>query len=314
MVAFLDQAHVDAAFSALADAQHAVFDLSQVRAHGLSSAAARKRVAIGRWHRIHRAVYSLVPAPLLTAHGRWMAAVLACGRGAVLSHHSAGSLHGIRRTSRTRIDVTISHRSSRRHAGIVVHRSLTLTPADVTIVDAIPCTTVARTLLDMADDLAARQLERAFDQAEAETKLDLVAVKGQLARNPTRLGARKLKAILSDYRIGSTVTESELEERLLPLLRATGCPMPDTQVWIDPGDGQGMLRRDFVWRALKLNVETDGGRHRTRLQMETDTRHDQRLIDAGWTVIRITWKQLHEEPERVIATILRALRRAGATW
>lgn len=195
-----------------------------------------------------------------------------------------------------------------------MHRSLTLTPADVTIVDAIPCTTVARTLLDMADDLAARQLERAFDQAEAETKLDLVAVKGQLARNPTRLGARKLKAILSDYRIGSTVTESELEERLLPLLRATGCPMPDTQVWIDPGDGQGMLRRDFVWRALKLNVETDGGRHRTRLQMETDTRHDQRLIDAGWTVIRITWKQLHEEPERVIATILRALRRAGATW
>jgi hypothetical protein len=239
---------------------------------------------------------------------------LACGIDASLSYHAAGSLSGLRRSSRTYIDVTVPHRSSRRHAGIRVHRSTTLTPADVTIVEGIRCTTIARTLFDMADDLRLRQVERAFDQADAMEVLDLAQIEDQLARNPTRPGAKKIKAILEDHRIGSTVTDSEIEERMLSLLRATGCPMPETQVWLDPHDGGVMVRRDFVWRDLKINVETDGAHHRTRLQMETDTRDDQRLEDDDWVVRRFTWTHLVEEPERVVASILRTLRRAGATW
>jgi hypothetical protein len=259
-------------------------------------------------------VYSLVPEPMLTARGRYKAAELVCGYDSSLSHHAALSLAGVRRNGRTYVDVTVQGRSQRRHRGIKVHRSITLTPADVTIIDGIRCTTLARTFVDIAKDLTVRQLERAFDQAEDMEVLDLRAIDDQLARNATRPGVNKIKTILADHRIGSTVTDSEFEERMIPLLRATGCPMPETRAWIDPGDGDLMVRRDFVWRELKIDVETDGGRHRTRLQMEIDTRTDQRLINAGWIVLRFTWKQLNEEPDRVIATILRALRRAGATW
>jgi predicted transcriptional regulator of viral defense system len=308
------QASVDEAIAKLAAAQHLVFGVHQLEALGLSADAASKRARTGRLHRIYMSVYSIVPESMLTPHGRYMAAVLACGPGAVLSHHSAASLLGLRRSSRTRIDVTVAGRSQRRHAGIRVHRSTTLTAADVEIVDGIPCTTIERTLLDIDDGLTQRQLERAFDQAEQMEVLDLRKIDDQVARNPTRRGVKRIKAILRDHRIGSTVTDSEIEERMLSLLRPTGCPMPETQVWIDPRDGGLMVQRDFVWRRLEVDVETDGGHHRTILQMETDTRNDQRLEDADWVVRRFTWKQLEEEPRRVVASVLRTLRRAGATW
>jgi predicted transcriptional regulator of viral defense system len=308
------QASIDEGIAVLAEAQHLVFGLSQLVALGLSGRAVRGRMETGRLHRIYRCVYSLVPEPMLTPLGRYKAAELACGESSALSHHAASSLSGVRRSSRTYIDVTVPGRSQRRHRGIKVHRSVTLTPADITIIEGIRCTTIARTLLDIADEVTLRQLERAFDQAEDMEVLDLRAVDDQVARNPTRPGVKNIKTILDDHRIGSTVTDSDLEERMIPLLRATGCPMPETRAWIDPGDGGLMVRRDFVWRDLKIDVETDGAHHRTRLQMEIDTRNDQRLISAGWTVLRFTWKQLLEEPERVIATIVGALRRAGAKW
>ena len=109
---------------------------------GLSGSAVHNRAATGRLHRVYRGVYSLVPPKLLTREGRYLAAVFACGPGAVLSHRSAAVLHGLRDWGHTKIDVTIPGRSARRHDGIVVHRSTTLTDKDVTVVDGIPCTTV----------------------------------------------------------------------------------------------------------------------------------------------------------------------------
>src|SRR5207302_10634036 len=141
-----------------------------------------KRLATQRLHRIHRRVYAVVPEPLLSRDGRWIAAVAACGPRAVLSHRTAAALHELRRTYRTKIGVTVPGRSTRRHSGVEVHRSTTLTAADVTVVNGIPCTAVARTLFDLAEVVSRRALERAFDQAEIEEVFDLNAIQDQIAR------------------------------------------------------------------------------------------------------------------------------------
>ena len=240
-----------------------------------------------------------------------MAAVLACGPGAALSHRSAAALHEIRRTDRTNNDVTIPKRSPRKHAGIDVHRSTTLTPDDLTTVDGIPCTTVARTLLDLAQVIKGRALERALDQAEILDLLDLAALDDQIERNKARPAAKRLQAVLDQHYTGSTPTWSELEEALLAACRRAKLPMPEVNALIDPGDDDPTaIRVDFVWRDQRVIVETDGHEtHRTRRAFEEDRLRDQRLIVAGWTVIRITWRQLTQRPDEVMQRLARLLSR-----
>jgi hypothetical protein len=296
------------ALAALADEQHAVFGLDQLRELGLGTRAISHRVAASRLHRIHQTVYSLVPKSLLTRDGLYMAAVLACGPGAALSHRSAARLHGIRDYGYTRIEVTVPGRSRRAHLGVVVHRSTTLTEADVTKVNNIPVTTISRTLLDLAELIDQRPLERAFDQAEIVEGLDLHAINDQLARNPTRPGAKKVRKVLSEHYIGSTPTENDFEEALLALTRALGLPDPRPQFWVDPGDGEPPIRVDFAWPEQRIVVETDGRKtHGTRQAFESDRRRDQRLTAAGWTVIRTTWRQLTERAHELKPVLLKLL-------
>jgi predicted transcriptional regulator of viral defense system len=305
------QPSLDERLATVAARQHGVIGLEQLRELGLSASGVRDRVEVGRLHTVHRAVYSLVPLNLLGRNGRAMAAVLACGPGAALSHRSAAALHEIRRTDRTNIDVTIPKRSPRKHAGIDVHRSTTLTVDHVTIVHGIPCTTVARTLLDLAQVIKGRPLERALDQAEILGLLDLNALLDQIERNKPRPAAKRLKAVLDEHYIGSTPTWSELEEALLAACRRAGLPMPEVNALIDPGDDDPTaIRVDFVWREQRVIVETDGHTtHRTRQAFEQDRVRDQRLIVAGWTVIRITWRQLTRNPGEVTDRIARLLSR-----
>ena len=298
-----------AALTALACRQHAVFSLAQLLELGLSDSAVHKRTAFGRLHRIHRAVYSLVPRRLLNREGRFMAAVLAAGPGAVLSHRSAAELHGLIKTDRARIDVTVRGSGTlRRRPGLEIHRSRTLISADTTIVDGIPCTTIARTLLGLAGVVRDRTLERALDQAAVLERLDAVALDDQLERNPTSRGEPRLRAVLTHHRAGATVTDSELEERMLAVCRAANLPDPEVQVWIVPDDEPPAIRVDFAWRDQRLIVETDGRRsHRTDRAFEIDRDRDQRLAVAGWTVIRVTWRQLQNEPGTVALRIARLL-------
>src|SRR5436305_14216536 len=162
---YLDQPR-DAAIAAVGVAQHAVVGLEQLRALGLGPRAVQARASAGRLRRRFRGVYSIVPLNLLRREGHWMAAVLASGPGAVLSHLSAAALHGLRPDGGAYIDVTVPGRSGRRHPGVRVRRSMTLTESDITVVENIPCTTIARTMLDIADIVGGRSIERAFDQAE----------------------------------------------------------------------------------------------------------------------------------------------------
>jgi predicted transcriptional regulator of viral defense system len=292
-VRFRGQPSLEAALAALGSSQHVVFSLPQILELGLGAAAVQKRAALGRIHRVYRGVYSLVPPELLSREGRFMAAVLACGEGAVLSHRSAAMLHGLLWSERAKIDVTIPRRSGLKHRGIDLHRSTTLTPADTTQVNNIPCTTVARTQLDIADVLNQRSVERAFDQADVLEVFDLRALEDQLARNATRPGAALIRTVLAEHYIGSTPTWSEFEERFVGVCRSTGVPAPDVNVWITLDDGERPIRADFVWWEQRIAIETDGHKtHRTPQAFERDRRNDQRLTLARWRPVRVTWRQL----------------------
>jgi very-short-patch-repair endonuclease/predicted transcriptional regulator of viral defense system len=294
----------DVAIGRLAERQHGVVSLSQLRSLGLTASGVRSRVARGRLTGIHRGVYA-VGCARLTMRGHWMAAVLAYGPKAVLSHRSAAGLWGILGDSRATTDISLPRPSARPRAGIEVHRSTTLTAHDVTTHDAIPCTTLARTLLDLADAIDRRGVERAVDQAEVLRLFDLRAVEDVLSRGNGRRGAGVLRAVLADYD-GPTLTDSEFEERFLAVCRRARLPTPEVNQWIALEDGE--VKADFLWRAEHLVIETDGyGPHGTRRAFEADRRRDRRLRLAGYETFRFTWRELIEEPAEIAETLRRLL-------
>jgi predicted transcriptional regulator of viral defense system len=303
-----DQAPVDEALANLATAQEGVFTIEQIAECGLSGSAVWSRRQSGRLHLVYWRVYSLVPPSLLSREGRWLAAVLACGPGAALSHRSAGVLLELRASDRSRIDVTIPYRSSRHHEGIAVHRSTALTAQDVTVVRNIPCTTIARTMLDIAEVIPSRQLERMFEQAEQQEVLNLSALQDQIERNPSRAGAARLRALISEYRADMGATWSELEADFKAMLKPTGVPMPQVNQLIVLDDGEPAIRADFYWPAHRVVVETDGYKfHSTRGAFERNRRNDQRLTVAGFRVVRMTHRQIKHQAEKMAAVIVRLL-------
>jgi Protein of unknown function (DUF559)/Transcriptional regulator, AbiEi antitoxin len=282
------------AIARLAERQHGVVSLPQLKRLGLGSDAVGKRVATGRLTRIHRAVYAVGHARL-TKRGHWMAAVLAYGANAALSHRSAGALQGIRPDNRANVDVTLRSRSARPRPGIDVHASTTLTEADLIALDGIPCTTLPRTLLDLAEVVPRRALVKAVDQAEVLRIFDLRAFEEVLSRANGRRGAAILARVLAGY-TGPTLTQGELEEIFLALCRAAGLPEPEVNVWVTLDEGVA-YKADFLWRTARLIVETDGwGSHGTRQAFEDDRRRDRRLRLAGWTVVRFTWRDVEDNP------------------
>jgi hypothetical protein len=302
---FFATAPNDEAIAALGAGQHCVFSLDQLRGLGIPAASVRRRKARSRLHRIHHGVYSLVPRELLTRRGHWMAAVLACGPEAVLSHRTAAALHGLRDTARANIEVTVPGRSGRDRPGIDIHHARNLTPADVTVVDTIPCTTVARTLLDLAEVVTPRQLERAFDQSEILELFDLHAIKDQLVRNPTRPGATAVQRVLEEHYIGSTATQNEFEEAFFAVCRRFDLPDPLVNEWVDLQDGEPMIWADFVWRPQRVIVETDGRKvHGTWQARQRDPRRDQRAILARWQPVRTTWNQVFRRPQELGPTLV----------
>ncbi|HTW11954.1 MAG TPA: DUF559 domain-containing protein, partial [Solirubrobacteraceae bacterium] len=268
-------------------------------------------VSLGRMHRLHQGVYALTPPALLRPHGRRLAAVLACGPGAALSHRAAADLHGLLPYKGSRLDVTVPTGADRRRPNIHIHRSRTLAPAnDVMLIDRIPTTTPARTLLDLAAILPPNQLDRALDQAITLNLFDLRALRDQLHRNTHRgRNAHNLRRALEATRLDALPSWNRFEDRFLTLIRQAGLPEPEIQPTLDLHDGEPPIRPDFLWRAEKLIVETDGWRfHGGPTQFQTDRRRDQRAAAAGFQTLRVTWDQLTDEPTRLISTV-----RAAAT-
>ena len=224
-----------------------------------------------------------------------MAAVLATGPNAVLSHRSAAALQGIRPYDG--LEVTVP--AYRTRPPITVHTS-SLPHDEVTAVEGIPVTGVSRTLLDLAAVLRSRQLERAFNEAEVLRLSDPLSVVDLMARYPRRKGIATIRAILDT---GPAFTRSELEARFAALRRTAGLPSPPSMPWFR-GSNATASGRD-----QRLIVELDGrGAHGTRAAFERDRARDRTLTAAGWRVVRVTWRQLHDEPEALALDLRRILR------
>ncbi len=271
---------------------------AQLEAMGLSRSAVGRRARDGRLHRVHRGVYA-VGHPILTANGHRMAAVLACGPGATLSHASAAALWGLRPTSATRIDVTVNGAGGRaKRSRLRIHRAASLRDDEVTEHDCIRVTTPARTLLDLASSLPRRALERALDQAEVLELFDLRALQAAVDRHRGERGAGVLASALQQHRAGTTLTKSTLEELMLAICDDHGLPRPLVNAWVEG------LEVDFYWPAQRLVVEADSYQfHRSRAAFERDRERDAILARAGHRALRFTHRQIKREPAAVAQTI-----------
>lgn len=292
----------------MAKEQHGVVARRQLLDLGLSAQAIQHRVSKGRLHRIHSGVYA-VGRPDLTRHGRWMAAVLAGGPHAVLSHGSAGTLWGISAPLRSPIEISVRSSSAHRRPSLRINRRPGLSVSDIVRRDGIPVTGVVRTFLDLAMRLDGARLERAINEAD---RLDLInpeALGEALDRYPGQRGVGPLKAILGARAF--RLTDSELERRFLRLVVAAQLPAPVTGVRLNG------FTVDFYWPDLSLVVETDGLRyHRTPAQQARDRLRDQAHTTAGLTSLRFTHAQVHFEADYVAETlvaVVRRLERAGST-
>lgn len=292
----------------LAERQHGVVSRAQLGGLGLSRRAVEHRVDQGRLHVVQRGVYA-VGHRLLPAEGRWMAAVLASGTGAVLSHRSAATLWGIRRTDRAAIEVTAPG-CGRGRPGVERHRSL-LAIDEVTSHRRIPVTTVPRTLLDLAAVLDASQLKRAVNEADVLRLGDRLTLADLALRYPRRSGTAQVRTLLADRSLGATITRRELEKRFQELVAEADLPRPQTNAWVEAGAISYEV--DCVWRAQWLALELDGrATHLTLTAFEADRARDRALQVAGWRTVRVTWRQLHEE-RAAVAADLRALLGAPAS-
>jgi very-short-patch-repair endonuclease len=285
--------------AALAARQHGVVSRSQLLAAGLGRGAVDRRVAVARLHPLHRGVFA-VGHRVLTKHGVWMAAVLAAGDGAALSHRSAAELWGIRHTQRSRIDVTVP-RHRRGRPGVEYHQ--TVLPLDeVTTERGIAVTNPARTLLDLAAVLTPQQLAHALNEAEIRRLTSPLPLDALVARHPGRRGTTGLRRALRKQReIGEAITRSRFERRFLDFADEHGLPRPRVNERLGP------YEPDAFWPEQRLVVELDSyGIHTTRQAFEADRERDRALQANGYRVVRITWRQLHADPH-AIAHQLRAL-------
>ena len=259
----------------------------------MSADAIRHRTATGRLTPVHRGVYRLGETHIrLTS---LMAAVLASGPAAVLSHHAAAELHGLRPERGGPIDVTVARGHPESREGVRVH---CVKDVESTRVHGVPVTTVERTVQDLAAVLPPRELQRVVDEAQIQRKLHLTRAVGRAAR---RRGARALRPAT---RQGPRLTRSEAERKALELIEAAGLPRPETNVRI------GRYEVDLLWREERVVVEIDGfAFHGHRAAFEHDRGKDLRLAREGIRVLRITWRQLVDEPERIVALLAGLLAR-----
>jgi very-short-patch-repair endonuclease len=273
----------------------------QLRAAGIGRTAIHRRVADGRLRALHARVYAIGP---LSQLGRWMAAVLALGPQAVLSHQAAAALHGLRAAG-SRIDVTVPRRVRPRR-GISVHESRSLDARDQTRLREIPVTSIPRTLLDLAEVLPSTQLQRAYENAERLRVLDVRAIHELVQRSNGRRGVAALRGLVAYDASQAAESRSELELRFLDLVRESGLPQPQANVLVE-----GFVV-DAYWPAARLVVELQGyAYHSDRAAFERDHRRLARLRLAGHEVLPLTWRQVTREPEWVAAAIATLLARAA---
>ncbi|MGD9736883.1 MAG: type IV toxin-antitoxin system AbiEi family antitoxin domain-containing protein [Solirubrobacterales bacterium] len=279
--------------------QHGVVTRRQLLRSGFTAKAIEHRITTGRLHRIHPGVYA-VGRRQLTQRGRWMAAVLACGPDAVLSHGSAAALWGIGPEWKL-VELSVRRRVWPTHEGIKVRSRPSLPSQDLTSHDRVPLTTPPRTILDQAAlPISDASLERLVNEADAHKgiELDPESLRRYVSLRPGEPGAPRLRAILDPETF--RLSDSELERLFRPIALAAGLPQPLTKAFVNE------YEVDFFWPDLGLIVETDSLRyHRTALKQSRDLLRDQVHTASGFTPLRFTHWQVAHEP-RHVTEVLRA--------
>jgi Protein of unknown function (DUF559) len=287
----------------MAESQHGVVARRDLLKVGVGRHAIEHRLASGRLNLLHRGVYA-VGHRVLTRNGVWMAAVLAGGRRAVLSHRSAAALWGVRPSAA--IELTLP-RGRRPFEGVHIYR-LPVRSDEVTIVGAISVTTVPRTLFDLAAILPRHQIEAAINQAEVRRLTDPLSLDDLVQRYPRRRGVGTIEAILVALNTGLTVTRSELEARFIAFLDEVGLPRPEVNASLFVAGR--WIECDFLWRDRRVIAELDGWEaHRTATAFERDRARDRMLSARGWRLVRITWRQLHDDADAVASDLRKILAR-----
>jgi very-short-patch-repair endonuclease len=286
----------------LAERQHGVMSRQQLLAAGVSDEAIQLRLALKRLCRVHAGVYE-IGGRKHDQTSLFIAAVLAGGHAAALSHRSAAAHWGLRSQSAGAVEISVPRGAAGgRRKGLRVHESRTLEAEDVTVHDGIRCTTVARTLVDLAAALPTPALRGALEQAVVLRLFDKHAIEAALARANGRRGTKTLRTLLAELADDPPPTRSELERCFLDLIRSAALPSPVTNGFVCG------YEVDFHWPEAKLIVETDGAAtHDTPLAFHRDRQRDLDLELAGWHVLRITWRQLTREPGKVVALLRRRL-------
>ena len=292
---------VDSLITTLAWRQFGLVAVWQAIPLGVTHDQLRARVADGRLHRVHRGVYSILPPPL-SVPARWLAAALAYGPTAVVSHLTSAFLWDLVRPRGSVVHVTVPEAKRRRRNSIAVH-GMAIEPFERTFKQAIPVTSVARTLLDLAGSVPVHTLQRAYERAERLRLLDLRQVAAVLDAHPRRRGARRLRRLARYDPSAAAQAASELELRFLDLIRRAGLPMPQVNVLVE-----GFLV-DCYWPRAGLVVELDGYEfHSGRREFQRDREKVTALQLAGLTVLPFTHHDVTRRPRSVVASVSGRLR------
>lgn len=256
-------------------------------------------VAVGRLHRVFRGVYALHPR--VSTRGRLRAAALACGAGAAISHRSAGALLGLLDKGPVVIDVIAPGARGRKIDGIRFHRVRPPRREETGAVAGIPCTSPARTLVDLAGTVGDRTLRSCFERAAQRKLLDVPAIEASM--DPRRRGIKSLQALVDHWRKAAPVAKkgrlkSPLEAKVLPLLLQRGLPAPLFNAPVRIPNGR--IEVDFLWPDHRFVVEADSRDfHATHVAFERDRWRDRELMRAGYTSLRVTHQQAEREADAI---------------
>lgn len=304
-----DQAHHgwdERHLARLAHAQDGVVALAQLTDLGLTRDARITRIRQHRLVTLHRGVY-IVGGGEVGERGRCRAAALACRSGALVSDLAAARLLDLWERPLAEVHVTVPRPRSPRHRGIVVHQTGVLMPADATHVRGIPCTSVTRTIADLAATRTPKVVEVVFELAERRRLIRPAEFDDLLRRRPRAPGTEVLRGLLETHRPHSGTTRSILERRLLSALRRRGVSEPVVNGKLQLGDLT--IEPDLMWREPRLVVELDGGTHADRRARRRDARRDREALRQGWIPLRFTWDDVDQDVRAVVRDIRDALGR-----
>ncbi|MEX1184873.1 MAG: DUF559 domain-containing protein [Gemmatimonadota bacterium] len=284
----------------LGAAQQGVIARAQLLERGLSVHAVDRLVRARRLLVVQRGVYQVGPLPLPRAAER--AAVLAGGRDARVSHRSAARLEGMLEAHHVnQVEVTMPRRKHRRIEGIRIHRVRDLRADEVTLLDGLPITTPARTLLDLAETETARVVEQAYAKALRMRLVTPEVMQDMVERHPNHRGVTLWRQLLAASG-GPAFTRSEAEEKLLDITRSAGLPPPELNAHVLGHEV------DFLWRDARVVAEVDGyAFHGSARSFAADRRRDAELTAAGYRVLRFTWADLGEHRLATVVRLAQAL-------